>query len=414
LDKISFLNGIYKYEHSQKTLTVQETQYLKQMLRQELGPFLLKSKNNHVPFECIPDWVVYLSSSGYIFQSVIGPLKRDVLALFTCRYLYLCYLSFTSVLSGTLKDELRNYMKDSRFFRYADICAIVAAIHLFGFQNFYLCQDWLLTHICIGMKTPGADMSILWQTIYDFCGEVRSFDGEQWDAHFQIWGAELICDFRCDFASPEKIEEIQRYYAMMYDGVTNCGGTLLHLIGNSSGHYNTGVDNSLFAIMNVWLYCYRNNISLQDVLFYVCGDDLIITSVDPNFTTKGLQNSSNKNGIYLESISEEATPFYECVFCGTHPVDINGKIRYTYDVVRQTSSLHYCMRGASAFEYFSKLCSITTNLFYSGCYYELMSLVEKFYVTYASLTPEWISTYKSVMYPSLCYSYSLSDVIPLH
>jgi len=415
-DKISFLNGIYKFEHVQKTISVREREALRAMLRVKLGPFLATAYKKLVPFEAIPRWIVDDTSAGFCFQQAFGTTKGLVLLKTTILYLWHYFLSFLPILSSTLKIELRAFGKDARFFRPSDIASIVAAIHMFGYQNLSLCSAWVKSHICIGMVSPGPDFTLMWRMLRDFGGEYRSFDGVRWDANFPMWAVELICDFRKQFLPQEYSSIVDYYYASMYDGYTNCLGNLVHLTGNPSGHYNTSVDNSILELMNVWLYCYRNNIDEAQVLPFVCGDDLIIATRDFSFTTAGFKESANSAGLFLESIDSEATPFMNCVFCGTHPVQIGNRLLYTYDVDKQLSSLHYTTNKMTVSDYFSKLCSITANLYYSPVYNKLFDYVNVFYAKYLSVSSASLGLYRSVLAPVLEYTYSHyeSDIERLH
>lgn len=412
IDMISLKNGLFKFEHNQKCVKVTETAYLFHHLNDSFGWLLASVYGSLVPLSGVPDWLVRDSTPGFPYALIYGTTKEAVLKHRSCEELWSDFLNYTCILSSTLKVELREIVfekyyqddlessegtiKDARLFRPGCIASIVAAVHMFGFQNQALASAPFETGISLGMSTPGYDFCKLWLLILKFAGHVRSYDGASWDANFQLWMAEIICLFRMKYLPAAYGEKCQRYYSMMYNGVTNVLGNLLHLVANPSGHYNTSIDNSLGEIMNVWLYCYRRGIDEKDIKFFVCGDDLIVTTRTDLFTTSSFLESTASTGSYLTALLPEEVPFYDNVFCGTHPVLVDGAVKYTYDEDKQLSSLCYKTRKSSYEDFFSKLCSITGNLYYSTHYVYLHELCLTFFANFLSSSSRAVGLLKSV------------------
>jgi hypothetical protein len=122
----------------------------------------------------------------------------------------------------------------------------------------------------------------------------------------------------------------------------------------------------------------RLDISINDILFKCCGDDLIISSKNNKLTGRAMQNTLSELNIYLEFMDPIHTPFDECVFIGTHPVLHKGLYFYAYSISRLISNLFYRQKKSSHKDTLAKLCSITSLLYFSPYYDSLVRLCKTY------------------------------------
>lgn len=372
MDTNSIYNGVLKFDHSQACLTLEEYTFLLNLLEHEFGHIIAQET---LPLDSVSDIIVDDSASGFPYAQTCGSLKGQVLKKRTVLQLYEDFLSFTQVLSCTLKNEIRTAGKEARAFRPANASSIVAAIHLFHRQNESLQNQWDKTPLALGFSSPGRDLSIIWQSLLSFGGKYLSIDGAQWDAHFPLVFAAIICQFRLNHLPPQSHAPVKRYYEQMYCGYTMVQGVLTQLTGNPSGHFNTSVDNSLAEFMSVRLIMHRLHIHPSSVKFYVSGDDLVIATKDERLNPTSMQQLANTFGVYYEFLHEDNfSPFFELLFVGTHPLLTHRGLRYGYLRDKQLASLHFCHVNSTPEDLFAKCVSIASNLYYD---YEAFTLAKK-------------------------------------
>jgi hypothetical protein len=367
LDFISFFNGLEKCIHHQSLLLDDEVLFLQHVLDWTYGPVFGGVYGLNIPLDdSLISWIVPNTSPGFPYTLCCGSDKETVLRKLSIESLYNDFLTTSSVLSGTLKDELRPFYKDARLFQPAPLDSIVAAIHLFGQQNQAMVHSCHQIRSGIGMETPGFDVVLMWRKLYKFANNHYDADGSQFDVHVPLWAIELVLWLRLKYSSSDMRPFVKLYYRKMYWGYLNAFGNLLAFIAQRSGQYNTASDNDIVSHMNVWLYCKFAKIPLNEILFYTCGDDLIIACDHSNFSVRDFIACSVRHGIFLEFKSYNPTPFEEATFCGTHPIfHPRDGLVYTYDESKQLGSLLWCSRKSSVDEFFQKLTSITSNLYYS-------------------------------------------------
>lgn len=277
-----------------------------------------------------------------------------------------------SVLNSTLKDEIRLKGKDARFFRPQSLHDYIEGLILFWSQNEYLLDQLFVSPIFAKYVTPGRDLSLLYQTLEDFQGDLYDADGSQWDAHFPLVVAEIICAWRSRYHNePERIFE---YYRRMYNGVTLVGGHYIPMVGQPSGHVNTTTDNCLGNIISMSYHAYCKGMSTQEFLekvrFFCCGDDLIWSDKSGVFTPRELSDSYNRLGLFLEFGSLDPRPLNQCNFVGTTPIKVDGMWRYYGRVDRLRASAVIHRKNSSPYDKLAKLTAIAILLFYSE-YYEV-------------------------------------------
>lgn len=320
--------------------------------------------------------LVGTSSSGWPYNKLYGCTKAEVLKHLTGQQLFDDFVNYSVVIGCTLKDELRPLGKDARLFRPAPMQSIVAGYVLFGKQLDLLQALCRTTPYGIGLKTPGNDVSRLWTRLSRFlrhhCG-----DGDSWDARYPLWVCLVLCIWRKQFVSTEYHHLVDKYYSDLYNGVTNVMGNLVFIPGMASGQLLTSSDNSLGNVINVTLAVSQlgyDPFDQNNFQFSCVGDDVVIGTNYP-FTSSQLRAQMEKNGFTMDFQDDDCTPFLECTYIGTKPVDLdgdveNGSFGHTYLRDKLIPSLAYgCQTSVESFEeckinYVKKCVSIATLFYY--------------------------------------------------
>jgi len=194
-------------------------------------------------------------------------------------------------------------------------------------------------------------------------------DGSQWDAHFPLVVATIICYFRCQGASPDVKSAIERYYSMMYNGYTDVQGWLFNLVGQPSGHCNTTTDNSLGHVIMMSYHAWRLGMTVEQfralVLFYCCGDDLIWSDRSGSFSPSDLSETYND---FLVSIEfESLEPSEDVAFVGTRikTREYNGLrfTGYSNRADKMTATCSWKKKGNTNLDHLQKLCSVAQCMF---------------------------------------------------
>jgi len=276
---------------------------------------------------------------------------------------YGCGLFGPSVLNATLKDEIRPKGKDARLFRPVSVHDYIRGLCLFNSQNEYIANQIFTSPVFVKYVTPGRDLTLLYTMLKEHGGDLYDADSTQWDARFPLVVAEIIATWRSRFLPQDAVID---YYSDMFAGFTLVGGHLFRLAGQPSGQVNTTIDNSLANIVLMALHAYncRMEVSefLSDVLFFVCGDDLVWSDRSGLFTPKTVADTYVSVGCYLEFSSLEPRPLNGLNFVGTHCL-YDGSIRYCYNVTKLTASAGYSKRGRPGHEQLAKLISLYTLVF---------------------------------------------------
>ena len=369
LDSISLWNGAMKFDHPQECVEADFADYAFSVLDHFFPMMRLYSSSVSREFAesrvKSPDHAN--KASGYPWTFMGAPTKASMLVR------HPNYSEFDhSILNSTLKDEIRACGKDSRFFRPQSGHDYVEGTILFFLQNEYLLDLLFVSPIFAKYTTPGRDLSLLYQILEDFGGNLYDADGSQWDAHYPLCVAEIACAWRARFHThPEAVFE---YYRRMYNGVTLVGGHYVPLVGQPSGHVNTTSDNCLGNIIAMAYHAYRCGMDVDDfteqVKFFCCGDDLIWSDNSGLFNPAELNDSYNRLGLYLEFGSLDPRPLSACNFVGTTPIKVDGIWRYYGRVEKLAASAVINRRRASLTDKLSKLCAIAVLLRYSE-YYEV-------------------------------------------
>lgn len=301
LDPLSFWNGVCKFDHGQKTLTVREVEYVMECLRRWF-PYLPSMSDLAKDEDVIHALEAHKSkTSGYPWAHLGAPTKGSALEKFGLQQIEDFYRQFTSMVGSTLKSEIRLVGKDSRLFRPQDVSSYVEGIRLFLMQNYYLMETLHHSPLFNKYVIPGLDLLKVFLDLFEFGGRYAASDGASWDANFPLCVAAVIATFR---STPENADRVQRYYSMMYNGYTNCQGHVLHLVGQPSGHHNTSLDNSLGQCVVMALHAYRSGLTVDQffsqVRFRCCGDDLIYADKSGCFAPDRLSQTYESIGLYLE------------------------------------------------------------------------------------------------------------------
>lgn len=320
LDFLSLSNGVAKFEHAQFAGSLHESRYALAVL-DHLFPLL--GAVSHLATD--DDVSLLLAdksdrAAGEPWRPRGADSKGKAIKDFGMAGLSDYYERFDSVLSCTLKDELRPVGKDARLFRPQDVSSYIEGARLFHHQNLYITRTGKSPVFC-RFEIPGQDVCMMFESLRELKGNNFAADGAQWDAHFPLYVAAILCEFRIRAGLPQ--ERVRRYYQMMYNGLTQVNAELLNLVGQPSGHFNTSVDNSLGHIVLMAIHACRSGMDverfLKEVRFYCCGDDLIWSTLSNCFSPLELQRTYNSLGVYLEFQSWESLPVDDLVFVGVKP-----------------------------------------------------------------------------------------------
>lgn len=320
LDELSLRNGVAKFDHEQCSMTAEETDYILTALEYF---FPMLSDNSQLSTEAEVLALVREhgdKAAGDPWRAMRCQKKVQALEKFGLEQIEEYYRGHTVVLGSTLKDELRPEGKDARLFRPVDVSGYVEGSRLFHHQNCYITETGRSPVFC-RFVVPGQDVVRMFASLRAMHGRNFAADGSQWDAHFPLIVAQILCEFRIRAGLPR--DRVERYYSMMYNGYTLVTSEVFRLIGQPSGHFNTSVDNSLGHVVLMALHACRVGLSIQEfvrqVRFYACGDDLVWSCVTNDFDPSVLQETYNSVGVYLEFQSFESLPVDELVFVGVKP-----------------------------------------------------------------------------------------------
>lgn len=355
LTEVSLFNGILKYDHPQVFVSEEEFFWVQNQLDFMFGGLLAGCHD--IPYDEAAEQLVDTTSSGVPYTSFAGSSKGEVLKRLGVDGL-VSDLRYLQLLNCTLKDELRPVGKDARLFRPANVASVLEGIALFSDQNERLMSSRYDTPFQIGVSSPGADMSQLWGTILGFSDMWLVADVNAMDARFPVWLIETVRLFRRRyFESDEVRERIDRYYREVYYGYTKVDVTLVQLIGNASGQFNTAHDNTIAMIAAFLLACRRTDkmVSLAEVRLY--GDDVLMAVRDPTMTHSWLRESFEPLGIYLETPVNDYATWEQLSFIGTRPLVPDGRY-YHYDTEKLLSALHYWKHKKPIDNYISKVCAV--------------------------------------------------------
>lgn len=366
LDQLSMDNGVRKFNHQQFSLTTDEANYALSYLRRAFP--LLENYSFVASDEVVNEQILLHEdkSSGFPFSQMGCPKKRQAFETFGLEQIESYYRNHLSVVSSTLKDELRPLGKDARFFRPQDVSSYVEGVRLFYYQNEYLMRAFDSPVFC-KYTNPGPELAEVFRRIQAHSKFRYAADGSSWDANFPISVASVIATFR----SCVDRERVQRYYRMMYNGVTDVQGRLLRLVGQPSGHFLTSVDNCLCHMVLMAVHAYRRGLSLDqfesELLFYCCGDDLIWSSVTDLFNPHDIDATYSSLGVYLEYEFLEPKPVGELSFCGASPVERNifgvRLLSYYMSHPKCKASLRFVKRKSAPLDTLGKICSIAQLFF---------------------------------------------------
>lgn len=317
LDFASMHNGVAKFDHKQRLLSTSEIEYALGVLH-DLFPLLEEfssladqdqveaalaehaEKSAGEPWRCAG-----LYSKGRTYQQYgLSQLEEY-------------YRTNTSVISSTLKDELRLEGKDSRLYRPQDVSSYIEGCRLFLSQNEYLSETGKSPVFC-RFQVPGQDVVRMFDSLRNFEGKNFAADGSQWDARFPLIVAAIIAQFRIDGGLDR--ERVERYYSQMYNGFTMVFNEYFNLAGQPSGHFNTSIDNSLGHIIVMSVHACRSGLTIEQfisqVKYYCCGDDLIWSTIVPIFFPHELERTYNSLGMFLTFQSYDSLPVDDLIFVG--------------------------------------------------------------------------------------------------
>lgn len=363
LDNISVLNGVSKFIHPQALLTPEQETYCLSYLNQwfpDLGRFCTVATDEEV-LQNVFDHKE--KAAGFPWNSRGMALKGNVLDKVGLKQIEDHYREFSSVISCTLKDEMRDVGKDARLFRPQDVSSYIEGCRLFLHMNHYL----TIAHrspIFNRYVSPGQDIPRIYQKLQrDFPNSCFGADGSQWDAHYPTCVANIVRAFRRQFLPPERVD---RYYAQMYCGYTNVLGNLMALEGNPSGHFNTSTDNSLCHMILIALCFFDMGIPYDQIDHYItyfcCGDDLLYGTEDARLYPEELWKRYRSYGVTLEFEFLEPKPAYALQFVGMTPKwkELRGSQRLLYHMrpKKAHASASCTVKNRTPLDNLAKLASI--------------------------------------------------------
>lgn len=390
LDVLSWENGVAKYVHPQRTVDVSFYDYAEAVLDKFFPNMQLYSKlrSEEYVISMVTSGEHAGKASGFPWNYQGSTTKKDSYEKYGDTFAACPF----HILSATLKDELRPTNKDSRLFRMQATHDYMEGMRLFDVMNDFFASRKIVSPAFICYVTPGVDVSLVYETLVRFGGGLYDADGSAWDANFPLFIAEFLCYWRSRFFSLEDRKRIKHYYRNMYNGFTNVAGYVLHMVGQSSGHFNTTTDNSLGNIVAMSYVAYKNGLSVNEftsqVKFFVCGDDLVWSN-RTIFTPTEVGNCYADIGIYLEFGSLEPSAVQDITFVGTLPV-IRDRIRYHGRLEKLQASCYYRKKKHTVRDTIAKLCSITAMSFYSEYYQTFYDLTYKYLSFVGTTQPHWL------------------------
>lgn len=382
LDELSLWNGVRKFTHEQVSLTSEEIDYALEVLNVMFPN--IAHRSTVVDANSVSTAIRHHSekSAGWPWNMWGCPTKEQAVEQFGIDAVERYYLEHSTIISSTLKDEIRSLGKDARFFRPQDVSSYVEGVRLFYDQNDYLMGTLHSTPIACRYVIPGRDVSRLFRDVERFSpGRCFAADGSAWDANFPLAFAEVIACFRSAGYTLPTTDRVVRYYSMMYNGYTNVAGHLYGLVGQPSGHHNTSTDNCLGHIVAMSVIACRHKIELrqfvESIRFRCCGDDLLYSTRDERFYALPLQAAYEALGVYLEF--EFADPHcasdLSFVGCRIHVRSDGHWMPYlTEDRVKMRRPV--VLRGQGFREKLSRLCSLAIMCYGNEDVYN--SLVSEF------------------------------------
>lgn len=352
LDDLSLTNGVAKFEHVQGAVSSAEVSFALLAL-EFMFPFLpmhTKLADDDVVRELVED--KYGRAAGDPWRVLKCQTKKQAMESYGLAALEKYYADYTSVISSTLKDELRPVGKDARLFRPQDISSYIEGARLFHHQNVEITRTGASPVFC-RFVVPGRDVNRMFDRLIQLGGENFAADGSQWDAHFPLFVAAIIAEFRIRQGVDRKRAE--RYYSQMYNGYTLVLNEVLNLVGQPSGHFSTSVDNSLGHVILMAIHAYRSGLTigefLDQVRFYCCGDDLIWSTKVACFRPSDVERTYNSCGVYLEFQSYDTLPVKDLVFVGvklaSREIDGRSYTLFSLESSRSFASLHLHKRNCS-------------------------------------------------------------------
>lgn len=359
-------NGVRKFKHRQHLFTTEEVEFALMYLRKTF-PSLDKYSELANDTEVILEIADHDDrSAGDPFQAWGTPTKESAVESYGLEQLEDYYHTNTPIVAATLKDELRPVGKDSRFFRPQCVASYIEGVRLFSHQNEYITRTFESPVFC-RYVTPGSALTEVFRRLASHSKNIYAADGASWDANFPLACAEIIATFR----AAKFPNRVRRYYRNMYNGYTNVGGHIIHLVGQPSGHHNTTVDNCLAHLIIMAVHAYRSGLSLdefeKEVLYYCCGDDLIWSTLTDVFNPYDLDRTYASIGVYLEYEYFTPQPITKLSFCGTSYVvrEFNGMhVPGNYlSHAKAHVSLHFHPRNLRPLDILAKICSISQLLF---------------------------------------------------
>lgn len=315
---------------------------------------------------------------GYPWNLLGCTTKQQALDRFGAEAIYNYYCNETSVLSATLKDEMRPIGKDARLFRPQDLSSYLEGIMLFQKQNEYLMAQLMTSPIFVRFRTPGPDIIELRNILRQGDYPVVSVDGQSWDTNFPLAFASLIATWRVRHGLP--LERVQRYYSMIYNGYTSVYGLLLTLCGQASGHVNTTIDNCLAHILAFAYHLWRNGYPVETLMTHVrmfcCGDDAIYKQTSALFEPQLLSQTYAELGMFLEF---EGFDSVDKTFVGTRyatreyaGVRING---YAARRDKFIAAARCCKRSSTVLDRVAKLTSLCQLSFFDQKLFEELKAI---------------------------------------
>jgi hypothetical protein len=285
-------------------------------------------------------------------------------------YFYDYWRNHVPIFSSTLKDEFRLHQKNARFFIPAPIEMCIVGNFLFGRQNDHMIElgSNLADNVTIGLTIPGVHANQMWRNIL-IRGEVAAhdYDGAAWDANCSMSLLLSVREFRKSYLQGFE-DDVDRYYDYAYNRTTRLiDGNLVLLCGMPSGHNLTSTDNSLVQVCCIELLA--DSIGVPPPVYYVNGDDLIVSDTSGKFGPEQLVEHYYSFGMCLETDSFDAKKYTDLMYLGMVPVHFDTEVcQYRFRTNRLLASISCQKCGTRPIDYFAKLVSIAALFYYEPFY----------------------------------------------
>jgi hypothetical protein len=369
LDADAYWIGIFKYSIDQYSITDQEYEVVLDWLKNIFGPSLLRTQ--HLTKEEAREELHLDKASGFPWYTKYGPKKQDVVSKCTIEDIYEYFNTYCSIISSTLKGELRLKNKDARLFTPVPHEMAEVGNYLYAGQNEAIMQDIFNNGVTNGAQNPGADMLTVFSMLENHGGDKHATDGQQFDVRLMLFIHRLCRDLRTFYDRRGNDKLHRRYYNKLACAWVNVAGVPTRINNQKSGQTNTAIDNSIGQVAVLCLHAIRKGWSYErfrkEVLFFVNSDDMTFSDKTGVFAPERLCETYMSVGQFLETSSLAPLDITEVDYLAATPcwrqVGLRKALFYKYRIGKLLTAFDYVKPNQSLTDYFQKCVSLCILLF---------------------------------------------------